>query len=133
MASSKGQQYIVGISWFILSLVISNLNDVLQKYLGTSIHPAQTTFCRCLFGTLSLLPFMFWHGLSSFKTQRPILHVVRGGLLYFGIAIWIAGLGYVPLATATIMTFTIPLFILMMAPIFLGGNIIRVSRSSCGL
>lgn len=113
----------LGIAWFILSLVISNLNDVIAKYVGSDLHFAQTTFCRCFFGMLSLLPFMIYGGIKSFKTPRPIMHVIRGSLLYFGIAIWILGLNLVPIATATIMTFTIPLFILIMAPIFLGEKV----------
>jgi S-adenosylmethionine uptake transporter len=120
---TKGQKYMLGIAWFILSLVISNLNDVIAKYVGSDLHFTQTTFCRCFFGMLSLLPFMFYGGLKSFRTPRPIMHVIRGSLLYFGIAIWILGLNLVPIATATIMTFTIPLFILIMAPIFLGEKV----------
>jgi S-adenosylmethionine uptake transporter len=120
---TKGQKYMLGIAWFILSLVISNLNDVIAKYVGSDLHFAQTTFCRCFFGMLSLLPFMIYGGIKSFKTPRPIMHVIRGSLLYFGIAIWILGLNLVPIATATIMTFTIPLFILIMAPIFLGEKV----------
>ncbi len=120
---TKGQKYIVGIAWFILSLVISNLNDVIAKYVGSDLHFAQTTFCRCFFGMLSLLPFMIYGGAKSFHTNRLVMHVVRGSLLYFGIAIWILGLNLVPIATATIMTFTIPLFILIMAPIFLGEKV----------
>ncbi len=123
MALTKGQKYIIGIAWFVLSLVISNLNDVVAKYLGGDLHFAQTTFCRCFFGMISLVPFMLHGGLKSFKTPRPIMHVIRGSLLYFGISIWILGLNLVPIATATIMTFTIPLFILIMAPIFLGEKV----------
>jgi len=126
MSNSANSKYVVGISWFILSLVVSNFNDVLAKHLGTDIHFAQTTFCRCFFGALSLIPFMMYYGRSSFATKRPVLHVIRGALLYFGISIWILGLNYVPITTATIMTFTIPLFILIMAPVFLGE---RVSKA----
>ncbi|MFI4983735.1 MAG: DMT family transporter [Rickettsiales bacterium] len=123
MLKSRSAKYLVGIGWFVLSLVVSNLNDVTAKYLGSDIHPAQVAFLRFLFGTLSLLPFMFYYGKTAFKTSRPLVHVARGTLLFFGITIWILGLGYIQITAATILTFTIPLFILVLAPIFLNEKV----------
>jgi S-adenosylmethionine uptake transporter len=83
------------------------------------MHPMQVAFFRFLFGTLSLMPFMLYFGKSSFSTPRPMLHVIRGSILFCAISIWIFGLKLIPIATATLLTFTIPLFVLIMARIFL--------------
>lgn len=116
---NRNTKYIIGILWFILSLVISNLNDAIAKHTGTTLHPMQIAFLRFFFGTLSLLPFMLFYGRSAFITQRPAVHIARGTILFFAITIWIIGLSIVPIATATLLTFTIPMFVLIMARIFL--------------
>lgn len=123
MLKARSAKYLIGISWFLLSLLVSNLNDVTAKYLGGNLHPTQVAFLRFLFGTLSLLPFMLYYRATSFKTSRPLVHVARGTLLFFGISIWIFGLNFIHITAATILTFTIPLFILILAPIFLGEKV----------
>lgn len=123
MTHIKNSKYFIGITWFLLSLVISNINDIIMKHLGTDLHPMQVAFCRFCFGTLSLLPLMLYFGKSSFKTSRYYIHIARGLLLFLGISIWCFGLSIVPITTATILTFTIPLFVLIMAPIFLGERV----------
>lgn len=123
MLKARSAQYLIGISWFVLSLMVSNLNDVTAKYLGGNLHPTQVAFLRFLFGTISLLPLMFYHSATAFKTSRPLVHVARGTLLFFGISIWVFGLNHIHITAATIITFTIPLFILVLAPIFLGEKV----------
>ena len=118
-ASSSNQNYYVGIGWFLLSLVFSISLDVVQKYLGQNIPCVQITFMRFLFGTISLLPFMLYYGKSSFYTSRPSVHIFRGAMLFGGIALWCYGLKVVPLSMVTTVSFTIPLFTLPLAVVFL--------------
>lgn len=113
------RNYLNGIAWFILSLAVSNINDVIAKFLGESTPYQTIAFFRFLFGCLTLIPFMIWYGKSSFATERPLVHLARGTILFFAISIWIYGLNMVPIATATLSTFTIPLFVLVLARIFL--------------
>ena len=115
--------YFLGVFWFIASLFISSLNDVLTKYLGSSINPYEVVFFRYLFGTLTLLPFMMYYGKRTFVTSRPMVHVLRGCLLFGGIALWCHALNVVTVTAATVINFTIPLFVLIFARIFLGENV----------
>ncbi len=115
--------YFLGVFWFIASLFISSLNDVLTKYLGSSINPYEVVFFRYLFGTLTLLPFMLFYGKRTFVTSRPMVHVLRGCLLFGGIALWCHALNVVIVTVATVINFTIPLFVLIFARIFLGENV----------
>jgi S-adenosylmethionine uptake transporter len=110
---------IIGVTWFLLSLAIGVMNDVLSKQLGQNLHPIEITFFRFLFSTLSLLPFMFYNGVGSFYTGRVGLHICRGALLFIGIAIFCYGLTIAPISVATVINFTIPLFTLILAAIFL--------------
>ena len=110
---------LVGIIWFILSLIISSLNDTISRYLSIEISALQTSFFRFFFGVLSLIPFIFFKGLKSIKTSRPLIHFIRGAFLAVAIFLWIKGLGSAQVVIATIISFTIPIFTLVIAPIFL--------------
>ena len=111
--------YLQAVLWFILSLTVSCSNDALMKYIGATINPWQVAFFRCLFGTVSLLPLMVYHGSASFTTHRPWLHVLRGGVLFIAIALWSHGVKAVPITTTTLVSFTVPIFVLVLAPLFL--------------
>ena len=107
------------IAWFVLSLIVGSSNDALMKYAGASISPWQVAFFRCLFGTLTLLPVMLYQGKSAFRTQRLRLHTVRGSLLFVAISLWSHGVQAAPITTATILSFTVPIFVLVQASLFL--------------
>ena len=115
--------YAVGIGWFILSLFSSAVNDVIGKYTGTSLGSMQVTFLRCLFSFITLIPFVLYYGIDTIKTRHPFVQIFRGILLFFGIGSWIFGLGIAPISTATAISFSIPLFVLVFAYFFLDENI----------
>jgi S-adenosylmethionine uptake transporter len=97
------------------------MNDVITKHLseGNNLHSFEVSFFRFFFSTITLIPFMVYYGKASFTTSKPLVHFCRGLLLFFGIAMWCYGLQAVPLSVATIVSFTIPLFVLVLAAIFL--------------
>lgn len=116
--------YFNGVLWFILSLIISALNDVISKYIGTRLVSFEVTFFRFLFGTVILIPIIYMKGINSLKTNRIIIHLLRGLLLFCGIALWIDGLTMVRVTVATLISFTIPSFVLLLSIIFLREKII---------
>jgi S-adenosylmethionine uptake transporter len=118
------KKYFIGISWFILSLVSSVTNDLITKYTGMRLPVYEVTFLRFLFSTLTLIPFIFYAGKDSLKSERPLIHIFRGALFFFGITIWTHGLVVAHITTATLVSFTIPLFTLVLAVFFLNENII---------
>lgn len=122
--NQKSRVYFIGISWFILSLVSSVLNDVISKYTGMRLHSFQVAFFRFGFGALTLIPFIIYYGPSTLKSSNPMVHVARGVLLFLGMTAWTYGLTIAPVSTATVLSFSIPLFVLVMAVFFLNENII---------
>lgn len=118
------ENYIKGITWFILSLLSSAINDVIQKYVGTDLGTMEVTFLRFFFSTITLIPFILYYGFKTIKTSHPFIQITRGFLLFVGIASWIFGLNLVPVSTATVVSFSVPLFTLVMAVFFLDENII---------
>lgn len=116
-------QYLRAVLWFSLSLVASCANDAITKYLGEYLHPWEITFFRFLGGALTILPLMLYQGKKSFKTHRPLLHLGRGIILFIATNLWSQGVKVAPITTATIMSFTIPIFVLLLAPVLLQERI----------
>lgn len=121
---NKLRSYFIGVSWFILSLFSSAINDIISKYAGVRLHSYEITFFRFFFGTITLIPFVMYYGLNTLKTSRPLIHLFRGFLLFLGIAGWTYGLSIAPVTTATVVSFTVPIFVLVLGVFFLSENII---------
>jgi len=121
---SSSSKYFVGVSWFILSLVCSVLNDSISKYTGNDLHSFQVAFFRFLFSAITIIPVVLYHGKDSIKSSRPEVHFARGLIFFLGCTAWTYGLTKAPMASATIISFTIPLFTLILAYFFLSENII---------
>lgn len=112
----------VGILWFFLSLIISTLNDSVIKYISPEIGFQTVLQCRFFFATLTLLPFAFLR-IADFKTKRISLHLIRGIILFLAMFLWCSALPVVKITCATLISFTIPIFILILAPIFLNEKV----------
>lgn len=122
--NQRSRTYFIGIGWFILSLISSVLNDVISKYTGMRLHSFQVAFFRFGFGALTLVPFILYYGPATLKSSNPSVHIARGVLLFFGMTAWTYGLTIAPVSTATVLSFSIPLFVLVLAIFFLNENII---------
>ncbi len=121
---SKLRSYFLGVAWFILSLISSSINDVFSKCAGIRLHSCEITFLRFLFSTITLLPFIMHYGASTLKTSRPIIHFFRGLILFLGITGWTYGLSITQVTTATVVSFMIPIFVLILGMFFLTEKII---------
>lgn len=121
---NKLKFYFIGISWFITSLLVSAINDVISKYVSISLHSLEIAFFRFLFSTLTLLPFIAYYNIKTIKTHNYLIHVIRSVLLFFATITWIYGLRITPVSTATVISFTIPLFVLVLAALFLKEKVL---------
>jgi len=115
--------YIRGIIWFCLSIVAGISVDVLSKYLAGSLPTSQVIFLRFLFATASLIPIILFKGFKIVYTSNINIHVLRAICLYISMSIWIYGLTLVPVFITTILSFTIPIFVLLLNPIFFSEKI----------
>ncbi|WP_425384714.1 DMT family transporter [Wolbachia endosymbiont (group A) of Sturmia bella] len=116
--------YLFGVIWFILSLLSSVANDTISKYLSLHLQSFEVIFFRFLFTTITLVPFMLYYGIETFKTSQISTQITRGGLLFCGMTLWTYGLTVFPIVTATIISFSIPLFVILLAIPLLNENII---------
>lgn len=120
-------RHLLAVFWFILSLVIGVLNDIVAKFSAMSLPFAEVAFFRFFFGSLTLLPFIYYHGVSSLRTENILVHFIRGLLLFCSVNLWVMGLSKNPIVIATLFSFTIPLFVLILSKIFLSENV-RLDR-----
>ena len=119
MIQNRLPSYAQAMGWFTLSLMVSCLNDALMKYMGSLMSPWRVAFFRCFFSVATLLPCMLYSGRTAFFSGSPWLHIARGGLLFLSISLWGHGIQGASITTATIMSFTVPIFVLLLAPVVL--------------
>ncbi|MGI9510008.1 MAG: DMT family transporter [Geminicoccaceae bacterium] len=91
----------------------------LVRHLTDHFDPLQVVFFRNAFSLLALLPWLIRQGPPALHTERLNLHVIRA---LFGIAamlLWFNTLARMPLAEATALSFTAPIFTSILAVFFL--------------
>jgi S-adenosylmethionine uptake transporter len=96
---------------------------MISKYVGGNLHSFEVSFFRFLFSALGLVPFIIYQGVGSIKSYNIFVHFIRGVLLFFGITAWTYGLSLTHVSTATVVSFSIPIFTLVMATFFLEEKI----------
>jgi drug/metabolite transporter (DMT)-like permease len=92
----------------------------IAKWLASDIHPFELNFFRCVFGLVALAPLFVRGGRGIVVTRCMGLHIGRG--LFGGvgqICVYYA-LAFLPLAIITAITYTRPLWLIVLAVLFLG-------------
>ena len=93
------------------------------KLLGARLDSFQIAFFRASFGLIGILPFALRAGPGAMRTTRPGLHVARGVL---GAGVMFCGyyaLTHLPLADAVAISYARPLFLIVLAVLFLGERV----------
>jgi drug/metabolite transporter (DMT)-like permease len=107
--------------------------DVVVKHLGQSFHPLELAFFRYFIGTIILLPVFVRLGTEGMKTEIFGLHFLRLGLAYIAqLCIFVAVI-YMPLADATALSFSKPLFTTIVAVIILSELVERTRWIATGV
>jgi len=100
---------------------------ILVRHLTESFDPLQVVFFRNLFGLLAMLPWLGRRGLGVMRTSRLGLHLLRAAIGMVAMVLWFSTLALMPLAEATALSFTAPIFTSVLAVIVL-GEIMRARR-----
>jgi drug/metabolite transporter (DMT)-like permease len=80
-------------------------------------------FIRAVFGTIGIGLFFLWTGLHKLKSRQMKVHVVRSTFNFVGMVMWFWALAHIELAKGIAIHFTMPLFIVLFAVIFLRERI----------
>ncbi|WP_292880055.1 DMT family transporter [Nisaea sp.] len=112
-----------GALWIVVSCVIFSIMQANVKLLGARLDTFQIAFFRCAFGLAVILPFMVRAGPQVFKTRRPFAHLLRGCLGAGAMACGFYSVTHMPLADATAISFAKPLFMIVLAVLFLNEKV----------
>lgn len=116
-----------GAMWMLMSSFAFAAGSVCIKSVGTELPTVEVVFFRCLFGLTVIVPFVIRYGFSVFRTQRPDLHVVRVVCAAVGMTAGFYATANLDLATAVSLNYTRPLFMIVLAVMFL-GEVVRWRR-----
>ena len=93
------------------------------RFVSQDLHPFEIAFFRNVFGLLVFLPILMRSGLLMLHTSRIGAHFTRGIINASSMLAWFTALSVIPLADATSLALTGPLFVTMGAMLFLGETV----------
>ena len=112
-----------GALWMLSGVVFFSATAILIKYAGQTLHIFEIVFFRCLFGMIVVIPLLFKSGLSALRIHNPTIHLLRVFCAVVGMMGGFHALAHLELATAISISFTRPLFMILLAVLFLGERL----------
>lgn len=110
----KNQNIALGASLIILSELALLATGMIIKTVSSEISTEQIVFIRNFFGLLILIPWLIRKGISRLETKNIGLHIARGLVGLTAMVCLFYSWGHMPLAQASLLKQTSPMFI----PIF---------------
>ncbi|MGH6918415.1 MAG: DMT family transporter, partial [Geminicoccaceae bacterium] len=115
--------------WMVAASIAFAAMIILVRHLTATFDPLQVVFFRNVFGLIAMLPWIAGHGVGALRTRRLGLHTLRATTSIASMICWYTALSLMPLAQATALSFTAPIFTSVLAVIFL-GEVMRLRRWS---
>lgn len=108
----------------LLSFVVM---AVAVRQLSATMQPFEILFFRSAVGLVIVLAVTFVRpaGLALLRTRQPGLQVFRNVFHFGGSAGWVYGISALPLAVVTAIEFTTPVWVAILAVVFLGERLNR--------
>lgn len=97
--------------------------NAIVRLCAETLPPTQVAFFRCFFSLVVMLPWIAHYGVSALKTQRIKLYSTRAILQMVSMLCWFTAITSIPLAEATALSFTGPLFATAGAALILRENV----------
>ena len=93
--------------------------DAIAKLLTDTLHPVQIVWTRQVGLVAVVVVLLALRGTSIFATASPALQVLRGGLAACSASLFIAAIGFVPLADAVAVSFIAPFIVTVLGAVVL--------------
>jgi drug/metabolite transporter (DMT)-like permease len=119
----KAPKTLLGIGIILLGAFCWAASDIASQYLTDSLPAIQITWLRYVVMLLIMMPWMRRGVGLAVKTRYLKLHIFRALSTVASAALFIFGLGYMPIADATAVTFIQPIIIMALAILFLGEKV----------
>ena len=123
--ASKMDSTVLAFCLVVFAAALFALMHNVIRYVTTSegIHPFEAAFFRNLFGVLLFAPWIIKNGFSILRTARPFMHIARAGLNSISLLAWFTALSLMPVADATALGLLSPVFVTILAIIFLSETV----------
>ncbi len=112
-----------GVLWMSAASFFFALIYVVIRRLTETVPIPELVLFRALLGMAFMAPWLVRSGAGALRTARPGMYVWRTLVSYSGMLCWFYALGHMPLADATSLMFTLPLFTVLLAAMFLGERV----------
>ena len=109
------------------AMILFSTMGVFIKLSSSQLHPLEVVFFRNFLALFFLTPWIFHQRATVFKSNRKKLYTLRAVFNVVGMAAGFTALTLIPLAEATALSFTAPLFATLGAALIL-GEIVRQRR-----
>lgn len=100
------------------------------KQVSADLPTSVSVFLRNAIGLMFILPLLAPRGLSFLKTTRLKTHLLRSGFSLCAMSCYFFALGSIGLAEATLLNTTSPIFITILAILFLGEKLNRYTLTA---
>ena len=104
----------------IVSVTLFTASHGFVRAIGKDIHPYEIAFFTSLFSFVFYLPWLIKRKFKPLRTTKFKTHLVRAFINAAAVAVWYIALALTPLADATALILTSPLFVTLGAVLFLG-------------
>ncbi len=118
-ALRRGALYMIG-----ASLLFAGMGAIV-KFVSQSLPNEMVVFFRSLFGLLALTPWLARRGMGAVATRRFREHLLRGLAGLAAMYCFFYALAHLRLAEATLLNYTTPLFVPLIAAAWLGEKVTR--------
>ena len=112
-----------GIIWMSVAALLFALVFGLIRHLSTTYHTFELVFFHQLISLLMMAPWLLRAGPRVLKTDQIGLYWIRAVFSFIGIALFYYGLAKMPIADATALYFTTPLFTVMLTAMLLSERV----------
>ena len=100
--------------------ILAAVDSIVKFAANEGMHPIQIVFFRSLFGLIFLMPMFFSTGVEQLRNIRIGFNILRGVIHSISMILWFTALTMIPLANATSLSFTIPIYASIGAILFMG-------------
>ncbi len=102
-----------------LAAICMTIMAALVRFVSEEMHPFQVAFCRNVIGICLFLPLLLQTGMEPLKTQNIGYMALRGVFNAVAILTYFLSLTMLPLSEVSALTFTVPVFVSLMAVLIL--------------
>lgn len=121
------RELLLAVGFMVCSAAMFACMAVMIRLASTQLHAFEIAFFRNLFGLLFTLPLLLRHGPGLLKTDKLPLYTGRCviGLIAMLCGFW--AIVHLPLAKAVTISYSAPIFVTLLAVLFL-GEVVRARR-----